>query len=71
MSALVEGANLESEITECCQAIYRATDPDAALEIWGRLRELISLRTERERKRDLYESVKRSLAVPPPAVNQT
>lgn len=58
MSALIEGYSLESEISDCCQAIYRATDPDEALKVWGRLRELISEKTERERQQFVFESNK-------------
>lgn len=64
MNALVEGSNLESDIAECCRAIHTATDPDAALETWGRLRELLAERSERERKQFLIETRDRGAGIP-------
>ncbi len=56
MSALVEGYSLEAEIAERCQAIYWATDPDAALKHWRRLRELIEQRAEQETRQFMFEA---------------
>jgi hypothetical protein len=56
MSALVEGYSLEAEIAERCQAIYWATDPDAALKHWRRLRELIAQRAEQESRQFMFEA---------------
>ncbi len=60
MSALVEGYSLEAEIAERCQAIYWATDPEAALKHWRRLRELIAQRAEQECRQFMYEAQDRN-----------
>jgi hypothetical protein len=56
MSALVEGYSLEAEIAASCQAIYWATEPDAALQHWRRLRELIAQRAEQESRQFMFEA---------------
>jgi hypothetical protein len=48
MGALVETRTVEAEIADCCQAIYRATEPDVALNQWALLRRLLAVRKEAE-----------------------
>jgi hypothetical protein len=59
MSALIEGRSLEAEIAECCQAMYRATDPEVALRNWARLRQLTALKSEEDLKQFLRETKNR------------
>jgi hypothetical protein len=40
MSALVESRSLTAEIADCCRDIYLATEAEAALKHWTRLRSL-------------------------------
>lgn len=61
MGALAEGQTVEAEIADCCQAIYRATEPEAALRNWARLRQLLAQREETENRLFQLESSPRSL----------
>ncbi len=46
MGALTDSRSIESDIADCHQAIYRATDPDTAMRHWVRLRGLLAQKTE-------------------------
>jgi len=48
MSGLVDEQSLEAQISDCCQAIYRATEPATALSNWARLRDLKSRKSALE-----------------------
>jgi hypothetical protein len=65
MGALVDLPSLEAEISDCCQAIYRATEPETALRNWAHLRELIARRTDREDSLFFRETANRALDTKP------
>jgi len=56
MAARVEQRSLESEIADCCHAIYWTTEPEVAMKNWARLRELTAEKAEVERGQYIREA---------------
>jgi hypothetical protein len=56
MGTLVETVSIEAEIADCCQAIYRATEPEIAMRNWARLRDLTAQKAEAEHRLFLRET---------------
>jgi hypothetical protein len=63
-SALVEGPSLEAEIADCCRAICWATEPEAVMRNWLRLRNLTMQRTEAENIQFIRETKNGELRKP-------